>query len=105
MIGDLPFFLFVFTPLRGAKAGMISNTSDEADSSETLDVLWTFGAGKHVMKELARRMGRCWIDDSLYVMYEKTEQQCVNMILLLMHNNMRYIYNMRIINMRLIVFY
>jgi hypothetical protein len=35
MIGDLPFFLLVFTPLRGAKAGMISNTSDEADSSET----------------------------------------------------------------------
>ena len=45
------------------------------------------------MKELARRMGTgCWIDDSLYVMYEKNQQQCVNMILLLMHNNMIYIY-------------
>ena len=28
----------------------------------------------------------------VYVMYEKIEQSCMNMILLLMHDNMIYIY-------------
>ena len=64
MIGDLPFFLFVFTPLRGAKAGMISNTSDEADSSETRNCM-----------ELLRRMGMlswqliCDVMCEIYVKY------------------------------------